>query len=247
MHIYKEIFFDYIESGSLASAEVIVPIVVKTLKPKSLLDVGCGRGAWCSKWIEHGVSETYGIDGDYVSKENLLFPQKKFIDQDLAKLFSLNRKFDLVVSLEVAEHIPKTSADIFVQNLVKHGDLVLFSAATPGQGGEFHVNEQPLEYWREKFAAAEYLPIDFLRKKIIDNEKVMPWYKYNTVLYAHKTVFEKTSELCNQKHISQTAKLADVSPFFWKFRCFMLSKLPNAAVNMLSSYYHDFQIWKNNR
>ncbi|SMF34154.1 hypothetical protein SAMN06295933_2960 [Desulfovibrio gilichinskyi] len=59
MHIYREKFFDYIESGSLASAEAIVPILVKTLKPKSILDVGCGRGAWCSKLVKTIVNKTF--------------------------------------------------------------------------------------------------------------------------------------------------------------------------------------------
>ncbi|WP_051249605.1 class I SAM-dependent methyltransferase [Maridesulfovibrio zosterae] len=131
MHIYDEIFFDYIESGSLASADEIIPILIDTLSPRSILDVGCGRGAWCSKWIEHGIQDTYGVDGEYVSKDKLKFLNEHFITKNLASSFNLGRKYDLVVSLEVAEHIPEVDSDMFIHNLVQHGKVILFSAATP--------------------------------------------------------------------------------------------------------------------
>ena len=63
---------------------------------------------------------------------------------NLANPVDLGRKFDLVQSLEVGEHLPKSAADTFVETLVKHGDVVLFSAASVGQGGHDHINEQPL-------------------------------------------------------------------------------------------------------
>ena len=59
----------------------------------------------------------------------------------------MNRKFDLVLSLEVAEHLPSECAEAFVESLVNLGPVILFSAAIPYQGGENHVNEQWPEYW----------------------------------------------------------------------------------------------------
>src|SRR3989344_334927 len=73
---------------------------------------------------------------------------------DLSKYFNLNRKFDIVICIEVAEHIPGESSDLLVENISRHGNLIIFTAATPGQGGTDHINEQPKEYWISKFKKA---------------------------------------------------------------------------------------------
>ena len=128
---------------------------------KSVLDLGCGQGVWLASWVRLGAKDVQGIDGPYVDQERLHIPKERFQGRDLARPVDLGRHFDLVQSLEVAEHLPQSAAEQFVDSLVRHGPLVLFSAATPGQGGENHINEQPWEYWREKFAARGYEVFDF--------------------------------------------------------------------------------------
>ena len=56
----------------------------------------------------------------------------------------------------MAEHIEEKSSDTFIDNLATAADIILFSAAVRGQGGDFHVNEQPLSYWKEKFMKRGY-------------------------------------------------------------------------------------------
>src|SRR5256885_15969550 len=102
---------------------------------------------------------------------------------DLANPIDLGRRFDLVQSLEVAEHLPAVKAESFVDTLIAHGSLVLFSAALPGQGGENHVNEQPLDYWRDIFRSRGYLPVDYLRPLITGDPAIQSWYRYNILLY----------------------------------------------------------------
>jgi hypothetical protein len=84
-----------------------------------------------------------------------------------------------VVSLEVAEHLPESSADTFIESLVAHGDVILFSAAVPGQGGQHHINEQWPEYWQQKFAKHGFYFHDTIRPLIWNNEKVNWWYRQN--------------------------------------------------------------------
>ena len=136
---------------NLSAPRVIVPIVLEMIKPNSILDVGCGIGTWLKVFEEYGVDDYLGIDGDYVDRSTLKISEKRFLPNDLRKRWSLNRKFDLVVSLEVAEHLPEEVADLFVSTLSAHGDTILFSAAIPGQGGQNHVNEQWPTYWQKKF------------------------------------------------------------------------------------------------
>jgi len=91
---------------------------------------------WLSIWLQHGAKDVQGIDGPYVDLERLHIPKSQFLARDLAQPLALGRQFDLVESLEVAEHIPEQAAEQFVDSLVQHGRLILFSAATPGQGGD---------------------------------------------------------------------------------------------------------------
>ena len=89
-----------------------------------------------------------GVDGPYVDRCKLLIDAGDFHAADLAAPIDLGRQFDLVQSLEVAEHLPAAKAEQFVETLTAHGSRILFSAAVPGQGGENHINEQLPDYWR---------------------------------------------------------------------------------------------------
>jgi SAM-dependent methyltransferase len=231
-------FFQYINAGSLASARVVCPLLVGWLKPESVLDVGCGAGAWCKIWRETGVADVLGVDGDYVDRAGLLIDQSEFRSQDLSRAFDLGRTFSLVVSLEVAEHVAVSSADTFVESLSRHGDVVLFSAAVPGQGGEFHVNEQPLRYWRERFAQQGFRCFDPLRPRILVQREVEPWYRYNTLLYARGASREGLPEAVLGSEIPEGAPIPELAPLSWRARNAVLGALPAPLVESLVKLKH---------
>ena len=164
------------------AARIILPIVFKFVNPSSVIDIGCGLGTWLAVCEELGVKDYLGIDGDYVNTKMLTFPMSNFRTTDLRNKFDFNRKFDLVICLEVAEHIQESSTDNLIKSLVKHGDTILFSAAIPGQGGQNHVNEQWPKYWQEKFKPHGFYFHDVIRPKIWDNAKVEWWYRQNIFL-----------------------------------------------------------------
>lgn len=167
---------------NLSAPREVVPLVMRLTGPSSVLDVGCGIGTWLKAFEENGVSDYTGIDGDYVDRSMLKIPSSRFQAYDLTKGFNLGRKFDLVISLEVAEHLDETAADIFIESLVKHGDVHLFSAAIPGQGGQQHVNEQWPEYWQKKFEHHGFYFHDVIRPEIWNNNKIDFWYRQNMFL-----------------------------------------------------------------
>ena len=152
-HVYSTDFYDYIDAGSRASADVVARLILGEIEVKSLLDIGSGHGAWAAEWMKAGVKDVLAVDGDYVRRDQLAIPADRFVAHDLATPLDLRRQFDLVQSLEVAEHLPGDCAPGFVDNLVRHGDVILFSAAVPHQGGEHHVNEQPRRYWIARMKA----------------------------------------------------------------------------------------------
>jgi SAM-dependent methyltransferase len=171
------------------SPNEIVPALVQLFQPRSVIDVGCGTGNFLKVFKHLGVKEVLGIDGDWVDRNVLsenIDPATEFLVADLHKPLSFQRRFDLVVSLEVAEHLSATAAESFIHNLTSLGDAIVFSAAIPNQGGQNHINEQPVSYWEALFAKKGFVLRDILRPYFWDNKKVFSWYKQNITLYLHK-------------------------------------------------------------
>jgi cyclopropane fatty-acyl-phospholipid synthase-like methyltransferase len=112
----------------------------------SLLDVGCGDGRWLATAKELGAEVIKGVDGPWTDRSRLLIPREDFEVRDLSDEFDLHQKFDLAMSLEAAEHVAAQHARSFVDNLIRHSDVVLFGAAIPYQGGFRHINERWQSY-----------------------------------------------------------------------------------------------------
>jgi SAM-dependent methyltransferase len=231
---YDKQFFDYVNSGSLASAAEVLPFLYNELSVTSVLDVGCGQGAWLSVWRQLGCTDLKGIDGEYVDRNSLLVDGACFSPHDISKGFQLEAQFDVVQSLEVAEHIPEASARTFISSLVAHGDLVVFSAAPKGQGGHNHVNEQGYEYWRQLFAEHDYKVIDFLRPKMYNNKNIEPWYRYNTFIYVASHRLSTMPQSMMDHLIAENDKLVDISPALYKFRKMIVRIIPTSIQTMLA-------------
>jgi len=229
MHQYDQQFYESIRDGSTRSAETIVPLIMRILHPKSVLDVGCGQGVWLSQFAHNGVDDIQGVDGDYVSTDELAIRPEQFTALDLERGLDLGRRFDLAMSLEVAEHLGADAADGFVASLVRHSPCVLFSAAIPEQGGTSHVNEQWPSYWIEKFAAHGYRPWDF-RAQLWGNPQIDHWYAQNMLLFVREGVegdFPALAQIARRQpldlvHPTQYLKMAseksDTERALWEAR-----------------------------
>jgi len=160
-----------------------VPLVLDLIQPKTVVDVGCGVGTWLSVFREHGIDDVWGIDGEYIDRSLLMIPSERFIAADLTKHVDYCKDADLVVSLEVAEHLPANSADTFVETLTNLAPVILFSAAIPFQGGSNHQNERWPDYWAEKFSRYGYCIVDCLRRKLWENQSVQTCYAQNSFFF----------------------------------------------------------------
>jgi SAM-dependent methyltransferase len=183
---YNEEFFEYLREGALRSAEVVVPLVLDLVQPRSVVDVGCGTGCWLATFERHGIGDYLGIDA-FAPRRLLEISRERFVLADLTQSLELGRRFDLAISLEVAEHLPDTAARSFVESLTRLAPAVLFSAAIPGQGGTNHLNEQWPDYWSRLFLAYGFEAVDVIRPQIWRNERVELWYAQNMVLYVEGT------------------------------------------------------------
>src|SRR5215831_1626594 len=117
--LYTHGFFNQLSQGARRSAEVIVPLALELVQPNSVVDVGCGTAEWLAVFRERGIHDVTGIDGDYVSRDQLRIPPDRFLARDLTLPLAAGRAFDLAVCLEVAEHLPAQSASGFVRSLTE--------------------------------------------------------------------------------------------------------------------------------
>lgn len=179
-----EVLHHYDDFHRPTSAREIVPYLMELARPASVVDIGCGLGQWLLTFQDHGVREILGLDGDHVPREKLFIAADNFQAFDLrrGRYADVGRKFDLAISLEVAEHIEPEFTDNFLDLLTSLSDVIAFSAAIPGQTGENHHNEQPPQYWAERFDRRGYVMLDAFRDKYWENENVNWWYRQNMYL-----------------------------------------------------------------
>jgi SAM-dependent methyltransferase len=233
LYEYDAAFYRLLASFALRSAERIVPMLTGVLPLRSVVDFGCGQGAWLRAWSQAGAT-VLGLDGPYVDRAQLLIEPSAFQAADLAEPIDLARQFDLVQSVEVAEHLPEARAETFVATLVSHGLLVLFSAALPGQGGENHINEQPLSYWRALFRKQGYLPVDYLRPLIAGDTQIQSWYRYNLLLYVRQDRVATLPAPLRAAIVPDGERLRDYRPLNCRLQQALVRQLPGFAVNRIA-------------
>lgn len=189
--MYDRSFYSQISDGAINSAAVVVPLVIDIFKPRSVIDFGCGTGAWLHEFYMYGVDEVFGVDGSDEGHE--LVPNNEFQLVDLTQLYLTDHKYDLAMSLEVAEHLPDYAADTFVESICNAADNILWSAAVPGQRGLNHINEQWPSYWVPKFKERGFYCDGTFRYRFWENDKVETWYKQNILLFSrHKPEWSDT-------------------------------------------------------
>lgn len=170
-------------TNSLESADVIVPLVLRYVPARGVVDFGCKHGEWLSVFRRFGVATILGFDQEKRAGR-LAIDRAAFRVADLNRPLVVPERFDLAVCIEVAEHLLPSSAEPLVKTITTSAPVVLFSAAAPGQGGHGHHNEQPHGYWHALFAKYGFQPIDCLRPQIWHDRRVAFWYRQNLFFYA---------------------------------------------------------------
>ncbi len=168
--------------GAVVASELIVPMVLKQLPPiQSVLDVGGGAGAWAAAFKRAGVAKVL-VQDDASAANHALVTATEFESVDFRQKFPAPRQVDLVVCLEVAEHLPASRSAELVDYLTNCSDRLFFSAAIPGQGGVGHINCQAHDYWLDIFKNLGYSVFDSIRPLIATNSSIPYWYRQNLFL-----------------------------------------------------------------
>jgi SAM-dependent methyltransferase len=209
---YDRHFFEWQRDGSRRSAAEILPFVFDLCQPQSVCDLGCGSGAWLSVAKLLGATRILGVDGPHVEPSSQLIDPSEFQTHNLEQPLSWPARFDLALCLEVAEHLEPHFAGQIIETLVNAAPVVLFSAATPGQGGRHHVNEQPASYWLRKFEMHAYRAHDCIRPLVWDNPRVDYWYAQNTFLFVHASWCPRFARIANTMRTSGTPFINLIHP-----------------------------------
>lgn len=171
------------------SARQLLPWLFKKIPVRSVVDIGCGIGTWLAVAKELGINDLKGYDHSNYDHSTFVIPANLFSKVDLSSKIKDSRKYDLALCLEVAEHLPDSSADTLIEALCSLSDIVLFSAAIPGQPGQNHINCQWPEYWQQKFQKEGFNAFDIIRDTFWSNEDLEWWYRQNIILFSRSVVF----------------------------------------------------------
>lgn len=243
---YDDAFYGWQTDGSYRSALQYRDVLGRYLSPRRVIDIGCGRGTWLKAFIEAGATQAVGLDGSWNSQDKMIDQAIDFRQVDLTFPFDISdcERFDLAMSLEVAEHLPSDSSSRFIKSLTALSDTIMFGAAYSNQGGTNHINEQPHTFWAELFVREGYQPFDLFRGELWGNPEVEFWYQQNTFLYV-KESSPAFSALISQGQtpLGNLAFLNCVHPQLFEIRRTPTQMSPESIVGwtqLLLEQYPDF-------
>ncbi len=149
---------------------------------KSTVDVGCGTGYYAGRFAAMGVDRAVGIEPNPVTGTYL--GGAEAITADVTQEGDLGLgTFDLSMSLEVVEHIPRDRHDAFFDFLCGSATrYVVFAGGYPGQAGVGHIACRPEAEWEAELNQRGWVRhphlTNFLRKTAF-----YWWSRRNTMVF----------------------------------------------------------------
>ncbi len=187
--IYDAKYYHRLDAAVRGSAMIMADSIIEELDPETVIDVGCGAGALLQALGSRGIR---GLGLDF-SEAALEICRSRGLDVRRFDLINDSSGelgyFDLVVSTEVAEHLPSEVAGRYVDLLCRLGRAILITAATPGQGGTSHVNEQCHEYWIGKLDKRTFELAENLSERLRASwqaQGVVPYYHRNVMVFRRR-------------------------------------------------------------
>ena len=180
-----EKFYSWQIDDSYVSAEIYCKHLYALYQPRSVVDFGCGRGAWLKALHEQGIETLVGVDGPWNSQDAMIDPAITFRSADLNDPGPTvaGETFDLAMSLEVFEHLEEQNAAKIVGVFASMAPVLMFGAALRHQGGENHINEQLQSYWAKMLISHGFEVFDYFRPTLWGDNRVGYYYRQNTYLY----------------------------------------------------------------
>ena len=176
------------------SYKIIVDYIINNIKPdlNSVIDYGCGAGWFLYYFKNRGITDVLGIEPNKNIRGVLDKSVKSNIEfLNLTEVIKINRFFDLSMNIEVMEHIDEKYSTVCLDNITSYSSTLIFSAATPGQGGWGHVNEQPFSYWENRLNDRDFVcnknkTAEF--RRFLKINKANNWYIKNISVFESRSI-----------------------------------------------------------
>ena len=160
-----------------------IRFAIERFSPKSVLDLGCGNGLYPALYSHLGVEDVLGVDG--LQQEATVLDAKNYTKADLQRPFDAGRKFDLVICLEVVEHIDPEASDVLFDSIARNAKgQILFSMAETGQPGNGHINCKNISEVLSHWAKRGWQP-DLAATLGLRSLSSMSWFRRNIILLNH--------------------------------------------------------------
>lgn len=180
----SDLFYSWQVGPSYESAQVFCQHLTSIYPVNSVVDFGCGRGAWLKAMHELGATRLVGVDGPWNTQEAMIDQTIAFQGTDLnhPETVLAGEGFDLAMSLEVFEHLEPANSERIADFFTGLAPVLMFGGAFPHQGGQNHINERPHSYWAKLFIDRGFEVFDYFRPKFWGDERVCYYYQQNTFL-----------------------------------------------------------------
>jgi len=239
---YTQNFYESVSVRADLASKAILSIFVDLFEVTSIKDIGCGNGTWLRESLNHSLIQSrIGYDLSSAIESSNPFNNEGIIfrETDL-ELKNCNFVFtDLTLCLEVAEHLTSESAVQLVKKICESSRYVIFSAATPGQGGFNHINEREFKYWISLFNSHGYTAFDIFREKIQSQKSIPTFYRNNIFLFIKSQEFTRLKEVNSIKYsklvpLSPVDNITDYRSGIQLLQSFIISRLNFKVVNRMS-------------
>jgi SAM-dependent methyltransferase len=250
-YVYSEDFYRSVDSRASNAAKFVFEILGNFFKIGSVVDVGCGSGAWVRTALDLGVNCAFGVDLQsslslieanedfhaFLKEGKIRLVERDFVEDVETSLPAA----DLALCLEVAEHLPTDVSKSLVARLTEASNIVVFSAALPGQGGTYHINEQPMKFWISEFAEFGFEPYDVFRDILATHQSVPRFYALNMLLFVSKAI-QATDTMLTESNSLQAYKITrfnqlDKRTMVERVRYSLVRLLPVKIVTLLSQRF----------
>ena len=143
-------YFQQIIDEETLQAERLAEVIQQLYQPTSVTDFGCATGLYLEPYAAKGIA-VHGYDNSAPALALTRLPDSVHL-ADLTMPTKV-AKSDVSICLEVLEHIDAENAVKVAKTIAKNSNILVFSAAHPGQGGDGHINCRPKDYWQGVFHA----------------------------------------------------------------------------------------------
>ena len=173
--------YDDIEYGTYCTE--VWDWLINECKVRSMVDIGCGLGHTLKYFGARGC-DVLGIDGSVSAIEDNEVPGSVRRHDYTKDKLVIDKAYDMIWSAEFVEHVEEKYIANFMETFKAASKYILITHATPGQGGYHHVNEQPRDYWLDKFSEigfAEDVLLTNITKDMLPPER--GWYYKNNGIF----------------------------------------------------------------